>query len=329
MRIIGKVFAKPLSKAFLLGETKNSMAEPAFSVVTGAFGYTGKYIAQRLLDQGQTVRCLTRNPASFSPFGDRVARHPLDFDDTEQLARSLEGADTLYNTFWIRFSRGPVNHDLAVQNTKNLVDAAVTAGVRRIVHISITGASTDSPLPYFRGKGEVESYIKESGLDYSIVRPTVIFGVEDILINNIAWFLRRFPVFPVAGRGEYPLQPVFVDDVARLAVESASGADSVSLDAVGPETFTFREMVQQIRRTAGGRAMVVSLPPPLVLASAQMAGFLVRDVVLTREEIDGLMSGHLISEGPPTAQTRLTDWMRDHRHTLGRHYASELARHYR
>ena len=299
------------------------------TVVTGAFGYTGKYIAQQLLDRGMTVRSLTRNPASFSPFGDRVERHPLDFDDTEQLTRSLEGADTLYNTFWIRFSRGPVNHDLAVRNTMNLVDAAVSAGVRRIVHISITGASAESSLPYFRGKGQVEEYIRKSGLAHSIIRPTVIFGIEDILINNIAWFLRRFPVFPVAGRGEYSLQPVFVDDVAHLAVESASGGGAESLDAVGPETFTFRELVHQIRRTTGGRAFVVSLPPTLVLASAQVMGLAVRDVVLTREEIDGLMSGHLVSQGPPTAQTRLTDWMRDHRETLGRHYASELARHYR
>lgn len=299
------------------------------SVVTGAFGYTGKYIAQRLLDRGETVRSLTRNPASFSPFGDRVERHPLDFDDTEQLTRSLEGADTLYNTFWIRFSHGPVNHDLAVRNTMNLVDAAVSAGVRRIVHVSITGASDDSPLPYFRGKGVVENYIRNSGLTYSIIRPTVIFGAEDILINNIAWFLRRFPVFPVAGRGEYSLQPVFVDDVAQLAVESAPGDGSLSLDAVGPETFTFREMVQLIRRTTGGRAIVFSLPPLLVLTSANLMGFIVRDVVLTREEIDGLMSGHLVSQGPPTATTRLTDWMRDHREALGRHYASELARHYR
>ena len=305
------------------------MVEPEISVVTGAFGYTGKYIAQRLLDRGDVVRSLTRNPASFSPFGDRVERHPLDFDDSEQLSRSLEGADTLYNTFWIRFSRGPVNHDLAVRNTINLVEAAVQAGVRRIVHVSITGASSDSSLPYFRGKGLVENYIRESGLSYSIIRPTVIFGVEDILINNIAWFLRRFPVFPVAGRGEYSLQPVFVDDVAQLAVESASGDGSVSLDAVGPETFTFKDLVRQIRRTTGGRAVVVSLPPPLVLASAQVMGLAVRDVVLTREEIDGLMSGHLVSQGPPTAHTRLTDWMQEHRETLGRNYASELARHYR
>ena len=299
------------------------------SVVTGAFGYTGKYIAQRLLDRGESVRSLTRNPQSFSPFGDRVERHPLDFDDGEQLVRSMEGADTLYNTFWIRFSRGPVNHDLAVRNSRNLVDAAVKAGVRRIVHISITGASADSTLPYFRGKGQVEDHIRDSGLIYSIIRPTVIFGVEDILINNIAWFLRRFPVFPVAGRGNYPLQPVYVDDVAHLAVDSAASDESYSLDAVGPETFTFKELVRQIRRTTGGRAVLVPLSSSIVLASAALMGLALRDVVLTREEIEGLMSGHLVSGNPPTASTRLTDWMRDHRDTLGRHYASELSRHYR
>ncbi len=305
------------------------MGDPGLSVVTGAFGYTGKYIAQRLLDRGETVRCLTRNPTSFSPFGDRVERHPMDFDDTMQLVSSLKGADTLYNTFWIRFSRGSVDHDLAVRNSRTLVDAARNAGVRRIVHISITGASSGSSLTYFRGKGLVEDYIRNSGLAYSIIRPTLIFGLEDILINNIAWFLKRFPVFPVAGGGDYPLQPVFVDDVARLAVESATEDGGEILDAVGPETFTFKELVRQIRSTTGGRAIVVSLPPPLVLASAQVMGLAVRDVVLTGEEINGLMSGHLVLPDPPTAATRLTDWMRDHRDTLGRHYASELARHYR
>ena len=300
-----------------------------FSVVTGAFGYTGKYITQRLLDNGVTVRCLTRNPASFSPFGDRVARHPLDFDDPVQLIESLRGADTLYNTFWIRFAHGEINHDTAVRNTRNLVDAAGFAGVGRIVHISITGASIDSQLPYFSGKGQVEEYIKDSGLSFSIIRPTVIFGPEDILINNIAWFLRRFPVFPVAGRGDYPLQPVFVDDVARLAVESTGPTGNVTLDAVGPETFSYKDLVLEVRRTTGGRALVVSLPPPLVFTAATMMGLALRDVVLTREEIDGLMSGHLVSSDPPTAATRLTGWLRDHRCTLGRHYASELARHYR
>ena len=305
------------------------MGEPKLSVVTGAFGYTGKYIAQRLLDDGAAVRSLTRNPQSFSPFGDQVERHPLDFDDPVQLIESLRGADTLYNTFWIRFSHGDFNHETAVRNTRNLVDAAGLAGVRRIVHISITGASADSPLPYFSGKGRVEQYIKDSRLSHSIIRPTVIFGPEDILLNNIAWFLRRFPVFPVAAGGEYPVQPVFVNDVAKLAVDSATADGDVEMDAVGPDIFPFRELVSLIRSTVGGRAMLMPFPPAWVYAAAQLMGWALRDVVLTREEIAGLMSGHLVSDDPPTGPTRLADWLHEHRQTLGRHYASELSRHYR
>ena len=305
------------------------MHEPGLSIVTGAFGYTGRYIAQRLLDGSATVRTLTRNPASASPFGDRVERRPLDFNNSEQLTDGLRGADTLFNTYWIRFARGSINHDTAVSNTRNLVDAAVAAGVQRIVHISITSADATSPLPYFRGKGLVEDHIRNSGLPYSIIRPTVIFGREDILINNIAWFLRRFPVFPIAGRGDYRLQPVFVDDVASLAVESASADGNTTLDAVGPETFTFKELLQEIRQTTGGRARLLHLPPALAYTAATLVGLALRDVVLTRDEIDGLMAGHLVSSDLPTGTTRLTDWMRQHRDTLGHRYASELARHYR
>ena len=300
----------------------------SISVVTGAFGYTGRYIAQRLLDSGATVRTLTRNPATASPFGDRVERHPLDFDNPGRLTESLRGAATLYNTYWIRFARGPVNHDTAVHNTRNLIDAAVAAGVRRIVHVSITSADAASPLPYFRGKGLVEEHIRNSGLAHSIIRPTVIFGRQDILINNIAWFLRRFPVFPVAGRGDYPLQPVYVDDVARLGVESAAAECNMTIDAVGPETFTFRELLEEVRRITGGRARLLHAPPSLTYAAASLMGLLLRDVVLTRDEIDGLMAGRLVSADPPTGTTQLTDWMRQHRDTLGRRYASELARHY-
>ena len=301
----------------------------SISVVTGAFGYTGRYIAQRLLDEGATVRTLTRNSAASSPFGDRVERYPLDFDAAGQLTESLRGADTLYNTYWIRFARGDITHDTAVSNSRALLNAAVEAGVRRVVHISITNASEDSPLPYFRGKALVESAVRESGLSYAIVRPTVLFSTEDILINNIAWFLRRFPVFPIGGSGEYPIQPVLVDDVARLAVDAGAGSGDVALDAVGPETFTFEEMVRLLARRVGSRARLMHLPPSMALLAARMAGWLVRDVVLSKDEIDGLMAGRLVSAAPPTTSTRFTEWLQAEGASLGRRYASELARHYR
>ncbi|MCY3802704.1 MAG: NAD(P)H-binding protein [Chloroflexi bacterium] len=299
------------------------------SVVTGAFGYTGRYIARRLLDQGESVRTLTRNPASRSPFGPQVDTRPLDFGNYEQLVASLTGADTFYNTYWIRFPRGSLTYETATSNSLLLFRAAVEAGIRRIVHISITNASEDSSLRYFRGKGVVERAIHESGLSYAILRPTVLYSLEDVLINNIAWFLRRFPVFPIAGSGDYPIQPVLVDDVARLSVELGARNDNVALDAVGPETFTFEELVRLLARRVGTRVWLMHLPPSLTFLASQMAGLLVRDVVLTKDEVDGLMAGLLVSGDAPTTSTRFTEWLRANGANVGRRYASELGRHYR
>ena len=203
------------------------MSQSNRKVVTGAFGHTGKYIARRLLEQGGIVETLTRSSTARSPFGDRVEALPLDFGDSVGLVKNLQGFDTLYNTYWIRFARGTVTHDVAVRNSRTLIEAAVEASVRRIVHISIANSSENSSLPYFRGKAVVERAIRESGLSYAILRPTLLFSSEDVLINNIAWFLRRFPVFPIAGSGDYPIQPVFVDNLAQLAVDAGPGSENL------------------------------------------------------------------------------------------------------
>ena len=300
-------------------------------VVTGASGYTGRYIARLLLDGGTAVRSLTGHPERPSPLGDRVVTYPYSFDDPGALARSLEGADTLFNTYWVRFARGDLTHDLAVQNSRALFEAARRAGVRRVVHVSITNGSADSPLPYFRGKALVEEALRESTLSHAIVRPAIIFGREDILLNNIAWMLRRFPVHPIPGDGRYGVQPIFVEDLARLGVELGAGAGDVEVDAVGPEVLAYEEMVRLIARKTGARTRMVHVPPWAALAGARLAGLLVRDVVLTHEEIDGLTAGLLVSRSgaTPPGTTRLSDWLDDNAELLGRGYTSELARHYR
>jgi NADH dehydrogenase len=298
-------------------------------VVTGAFGYTGRYIAARLLAAGRRVRTLTAHPNRPHPFGVAVEVAPLDFTDPDRLARDLEGAAVLYNTYWVRFAYGDIGFDSAIANTRTLVEAAQRAGVQRIVHISIANPSLDSALPYYHGKAAVEGIIGQSGLSYAIIRPTVIFGFEDILISNIAWLLRRFPIFAIAGRGDYGLQPVFVEDVAEIAVRAADGKDNVILDAAGPEIFTFAELVRLIRDSIGSRARIVPLSPRSTLLLAKLAGYFVRDVLLTRDELDGLMANLLVSKEAPLGQTRFTDWLRQNAAELGRTYASELDRHYR
>ena len=302
---------------------------PELNVVTGAFGFTGKYITQRLLSAGKRVRTLTGHPDRPNPFGAQVSAAPYNFDSFSELVKSLDGATTLYNTYWIRFPYGKVTFEKAVENTRILIRAAEEAGVRRIVHVSITHASVDCPFPYFRGKGLVEEAIRHSRLSYAILRPTVIFGHGDILINNIAWFFRRFPVFAIPGRGDYQVQPVYVEDVAELAVRVGQQEEDLTVDTVGPETYTYQDLVLLIARSLQRRARVVHLPPRLAYFAVGLLGYLVRDVILTWEEVQGLMAGLLVSAEPPTGQTRLSQRLGQHSETVGRRYASELQRHYR
>ena len=295
-------------------------------VVTGAFGYSGRYIARRLLAARATVRTLTNAPRRHSPFGAAVEAFPYNFREYQRLVESLRGAAVLYNTYWVRFNRAGFKHATAVDNTLKLFRAAREAGVRRIVHISITNPSETSPLEYFRGKARLERALRESGLPHSILRPTVLFGREDILINNIAWMLRRFPLFGVFGDGRYRLQPIYVDDIAELAIREGRAEGNHVIDAIGPETFTYREMVERIAHAIGLSRPIVSLRPSLGYALGWVLGKVVGDVVITREEIEGLMAGLLCTDSAPAGRTRLTDWTRLHADTLGMCYASELAR---
>lgn len=294
--------------------------------VTGAFGYSGKYITQRLLDRGIDVLTLTNSIHRQNPFGQRIAASPFHFDEPDKLAQALEGVKVLYNTYWVRFNSRWFQHNEAVRNTLTLFAAAKRAGVERVVHVSITNPDLDSPLDYFRGKAELEQALIDSGLSYAILRPTVLFGKEDILINNIAWTLRHLPVFGVFGDGNYRLQPIYVEDLASLAVECGQNRQNAIVQAIGPETFTYRELVQTIDRRIGIERPVISLPPELGYWAGWLLGQLVNDVMITREEIKGLMADLLYVDAPPAGTTRLTDWVQAHAETLGRRYTSELAR---
>ncbi len=294
--------------------------------VTGAFGYSGKYIAHRLLDAGHTVITLTNSTNRSDPLTEKIMAYPLRFDDPAALVHSLEGVDGLINTYWVRFDHARFTHAAAVENTQRLFEAARSAGVRRVVHVSITNPDPESPLPYFRGKAQLETALIESGLSYAILRPTVLFGKEDILINNICWMLRRFPVFGVFGDGSYRLQPIYVDDLARLAVEQSLSEANVVVNAIGPETFTYRELVQMLGRIIGKPRPVIGIPHGLGYTIGRIIGMLMNDVTITREEIIGLTSNLLYVDAPPAGETRLTDWAAEHAATLGKRYASELAR---
>ncbi|MBN2500998.1 MAG: NAD(P)H-binding protein [Anaerolineales bacterium] len=298
------------------------------NAVTGAYGYTGKYITRKLLAKGEQVITLTGNPDRPSPFNGQVPAYNFDFDNPARLVETLRGLDTLYNTYWVRFDHGDATHSVAVKNTRILLDAAVEAGVRRIVHVSITNPDANSPLPYFHGKALLEQAVMDSGLSYTILRPAVIFGPEDILINNITWLLRRFPAFAIPGDGSYGLQPIFVGDMATLAVDCGASAENAVIDAIGPETFSFDELVKMLRAAVGARSLLLHTPPRLALSTSKLLSFFIGDVLLTDDELVGLMDDLLVVDSPPAGTTRLSDWARENAVILGAEYHSEIRRHY-
>jgi NADH dehydrogenase len=294
--------------------------------VTGAFGYSGRYIATRLLEQGQTVITLTNSMNRANPFGGKVRAYPLAFADPGKLAAALAGVDVLYNTYWVRFNHRTFTHAQAVQNTLALFEAARRAGVRRVVHVSITNPSEASPLEYFSGKAQLERALQASGLSHAILRPTVLFGREDILINNIAWALRRFPFFAIFGDGAYRLQPVHVDDLADLAVTEGMRTENAVINAIGPETFAYRDLVHAVGTAIGRPRPLVNVSPGMGCFFGKLLGVFMRDTFITRDEIRGLMDELLYVTTPPTGKTPLTTWMQKNATTLGLHYASELNR---
>jgi uncharacterized protein YbjT (DUF2867 family) len=305
------------------------MADGRLDALTGAFGFTGRAIAERLLAEGRDVVTLTRRSGVDDPLRDRLRVEPFDVRQPERLAAALEGVDTLYNTHWIRFPRGAMTYERATADSATLVAAARAAGVRRIVHVSVVNAAADAPTPYVRAKAALEAMVRSSGLEWVIVRPTLTYGSNDILINNLAWALRRLPIYGMPGRGRYTVQPVHVDDVARICVEASVADAGLTLDAAGPEIVAYRDLVAMVRSAVGSHSLVVPMPQAAVIASAKLLGALVRDVVLTSDEVLELTSSFLTSSEPPRGTTRISAWLSANAATLGRHWSSELARNYR
>jgi uncharacterized protein YbjT (DUF2867 family) len=296
-------------------------------VVTGAFSYSGAAIASELHAAGRQVRTLTGHPGRV-PASTGIDVRPLNFDDPAKLTGSMRGAHTLYNTYWVRFAHGNVDHDIAVVNSRTLFQAAAQAGIDRIVHVSITHPSLDSPYPYFRGKAQVEQLLGDLGVSHAIVRPAILFGGQDVLVNNVAWLLRHLPVFAVGGRGAYRVRGIHVQDLAQLCVELGARQDTVVMDAVGPQSVTFRELVDAVRVAVDSHTVVLPVPGRLLTVLARALSLILRDTLLTRGEYQAMADGLADSDAPATGKIVFTDWIAEHGPELGLRYANELDRHF-
>jgi len=301
--------------------------DSGLDAVTGAFSYSGRSIAQALLESGRTVRTLTGHPGR-APESPAIDVRSLDFDDPIGLAASLDGVNTLYNTYWVRFAHKNVDHQLAVENSRALFHAARQAGVQRIVHVSITHPSANSSLPYFRGKALVERALAETGVPYAVLRPAILCGGNDVLINNIAWLLRHSPLFAIGGRGDYRIRAIHVEDLARLCLEKGSESGNSVTDAVGPEQPTFVELVNMIKDAIGSRSRLVHVPGSTLPTLSRIVGLVLGDVLLTRDEYRAMANALADSDAPTTGPTRISQWLVENGSTLGRNYANEIKRHF-
>ncbi|HEX3564552.1 MAG TPA: NAD(P)H-binding protein [Acidimicrobiales bacterium] len=296
-------------------------------VVTGAFSYSGGAIARLLIGSGRQVRTMTGHPER-APKDSPIEARPLDFGHHQGMVSSLAGATTLYNTYWVRYAHDHTDHEQAVANSSKLFEAAGDAGIQRIVHVSITHPSADSPFPYFRGKALVEEALAQTGIPHAIVRPAILFGGDDVLLNNVAWLLRHVPVFAVGGTGSYRVRGIHVDDLARLCLDKAGERVDSVIDAVGPERPTFLDMVRAIRTAVGSRSPILPMPGRLLPQLSKLLGVVLHDVLLTSDEYRAMAAGLADTEGPATGATALSTWLADHGHELGLRYANDLHRHF-
>ena len=298
------------------------------NVVTGSFGYIGKYITRSLLAMGQEVKTITTHPDKPNPFGEKVKASHYHFENPAALTKNLAGCETLFNTYWVRFDHRQWSFDKALENTKTLFTCAKNAGVKKIIQISVSNPTENDPLPYYKGKALQEKALRESGVDYAIVRPTLVFGLEDILVNNITWTIRKFPVVPIFGSGKYKLQPIFVEDLADIAVEASSSKSSQILDAISPETFTYEAFLRLIARELNRDVFFFHTSPTIGIMLGKIIGLFVKDVILTKDELRGLMASKLTSNQEPNGITLFTDWFRRNKQAVGTAYTSELNRHF-
>ena len=294
-------------------------------VITGAFSFTGAAVAGELLQRGWNIHTLTnRRPP---PGSDHFTTAPLSFD-AAHLRRQLAGADAFVNTYWVRLPWAGQTFQTAVRNSKLLIEAAIQAGVSRFVHVSVSNAGSNANLGYYRGKAEVEAAIRDSSLAYAIVCPTLIVGPTDVLTNNIAWFVRHFPIFPLPDGGHYRLQPLTLADAGRIIANEVESQRTEQIDAAGPDVMTFREYVRTIAKACGVTKLIVRVPSRIALSVLKLIQMILKDVVLTREELLGLKQEALLSRNTSLATESVTQWLMANGKTLGRRYANDLERHF-
>ena len=302
--------------------------------ITGAWSYSGRHVARRLLDRGDTVLSLTNHPAPDPHlFQGQVKAVPFDFTPG-RLAAHLAEIDVLACAYWTRHNRPPVghrgpwmSHAEATQRSQALIREAKTAGVRRLVWTSIANPGLDADLPYYQGKARVEAAVRSSGLSYGILRPACFFGPGGILLENVAWAVRRLPVFPLpAAAAPFHVRPIHVEDYADLVAEAVHSQETFVRDAAGPDRVEFAALVRHLSAVMGSRTRLVSLPLPVCHLLYAAASRVMGETILTLDELKGLSRNRLDSREDPAGSISLLAYVAANAGTLGRRFLREPRR---
>ena len=306
------------------------------NLITGAFSFSGRFIAEELLKTGEKVETLTGHPRPEFPYFNKITIKQFNFDNFDAMVENFRGVNTFYNSYWIRFPHGNTTWRDAIVNSKKLFRACKIAGVKKIVHISVTNPNLDSPYSYFKGKAVVEELLKRSGVPYTILRIAWMYEEGDILVNNIAWILKRLPIFGVFGGGSYKLQPVSLRTLGKVAVENRYLGDKTIninkiIDVIGPETYTYYEFVSLINKSIKAKTLI--LPSPwfavyIPIFVSKILNIVLRDRLLTIDEIYSLKDNLLLTDSQPIGEKSFKKWVIRNKERLGLKWANEIKRHY-
>lgn len=276
--------------------------------LTGATGFVGRNMLKRLLDEGHRVHALVRSvPEQKTALSqelrnpDHVRYFPGDVVSGAGLEQGMQGCDAVIHLVGIIVEKG-TNTFEAVHHagTRNLVQAAKRSGIRRFVHMSAVGVRADGVAAYQRSKWKGEEEVRQSGIPYCILRPSLIFGPGDGFVTEMMDMMKKAPLFrPVPGDGSPKFRPIFIDDVTFCFVQALTleAATNQTIELGGPDELTLNEVLAEIARCAGVRKPPLHIPLPLMFAGAKLASVLPNPPV-TPDQLRMLREGSTCDIGP-------------------------------
>ena len=270
-------------------------------LVLGGTGFVGRHLCEKAAQLNCRLTVPTRQPDTGKsvlplPWVDVVV---ADIHDEVVLTALVRGHDAVVNLVAILHGNEDSFTHVHVALPQKLVRACQAGGVRRVVHVSALGAAADAPSMYQRSKAQGEAALVAGGLDLSILRPSVIFGAGDQFMNLFARLQSLFPVMPLAG-AETRFQPVWVEDVAQALVQLLLHPHAPPvLEAVGPDVFTLRQLVQLAGRASGHERMVVGLPMALARIQARIMELAPGIPLMSRDNLDSMQVDNIATPGTP------------------------------